>query len=121
MGTHLIPREIDGDARILLIFTPKGFFGLLIALIPGLILQVIISLLGAKALSYIVLAICGIIGFAIGQLKMPESRSVDLFRKTGGLYIRDVIRYYFTFKKNRKYYVYDIDAVKKEEEQSQKD
>ena len=29
MGTHLIPREIDGDARILLFFTPKGFLGIL--------------------------------------------------------------------------------------------
>ena len=115
MGTHLIPREVDGDARILLIFTPKGFFGLLIGLIPGIILQQLISLTGAKLVSYIILAICAAIGFGIGQLKVPESRSIDLFRKTGGLYIRDVIKYYFAFKKNRKYYVYDIDTVKKKD------
>ena len=36
MGTHLIPREIDGDARILLIFTPKGFLGILLGFIPGI-------------------------------------------------------------------------------------
>ena len=115
MGTHLIPREVDGDARILLIFTPKGFLGLLAGFVPGIILQQLIALTGAKAISYIVLAICAAIGFGIGQLKMPESRSFDLFRKTGGLYIRDVIKYYFAFKKNRKYYVYDIDVKKKDE------
>ena len=35
MGTHLIPREIDGDARILLIFTPKGFICTLIGVAIG--------------------------------------------------------------------------------------
>ena len=115
MGTHLIPREVDGDARILLVFTPKGFGGMLIGLVPGIIFQQLIALTGLKIVSYVVLAIFMAIGFAIGQLRMPESRAFDLFRKTGGLYIRDVIKYYFAFKKNRKFYVYDIDVKNKKE------
>lgn len=35
MGTHLIPREVKGEARILLIFTQKGFFYTIIGLVVG--------------------------------------------------------------------------------------
>ena len=115
MGTHLIPREIDGDARILLIFTPQGFIGILIGLIPGLIFQQLVAAAGAQILSYIVMGIFGFIGMVIGQMKIPESRAFDLFKKTGGEYIRNVILHYVSFKKKRKYYVYDIDAVQKKE------
>ena len=112
MGTHLIPREIDGEARILLIFTPKGFFGLLIGMIPGVILQQLFFAIGTQVVGWVALAVCALIGFAIGQLKIPESRAFDLFRKTGGEYLKDVIKNYFKFKKNRKYYIYDSDMIK---------
>lgn len=107
MGTHLIPREIDGDARILLIFTPKGFLGILIGLIPGIILHQICSALGAKVIAWVLLGICALIGFIIGQVRMPESRAFDLLRKTGGEYVKDVISHYFKFTKTKKYYVYE--------------
>lgn len=113
MGTHLIPREIDGDARILLIFTPKGFLGVLIGFIPGIILYQICAAFGATILAWVLLGICAVIGFAIGQVKMPESRAFDLFRKTGGEYIKTVITNYYKFKHNKKYYVYDAEACKK--------
>ena len=74
MGTHLIPREVDGEARILLIFSPKGFFGILIAAIPGIMLYQFFATIGASTLGWVMLAICGVIGFIIGQCKMPESR-----------------------------------------------
>ena len=32
MGTHLIPREVEGEGRILIIFTMKGFIGTLIGI-----------------------------------------------------------------------------------------
>lgn len=115
MGTHLIPREIDGDARILLIFTPKGFFGILISLVPGIILHQMFTFLGASVAGWVALGICAVIGFVIGQMKMPESRAFDLFRKTGGEYIKDVILNYFKFKKTKKYYIYDIDVAKKQD------
>ena len=110
MGTHLIPREIDGDARILLIFTPKGFLGILIGLVPGILLHQICSALGATVIAWVLLVLCAVIGFVIGQVKMPESRAFDLFRKTGGEYIKDVIANYFKFQKNKKYYVYDAEV-----------
>ncbi len=107
MGTHLIPREVDGDARILLIFTPKGFIGLLIGIAIGAFFFSIASLLNADIVGWVLLAICAAIGFVIGQMKVPESNAFSLFKKTGGEYIRDVIKKYFAFKKNRKIYLYD--------------
>ncbi len=111
MGTHLIPREVDGDARILLFFTPTGFIGILIGLVPGLIVQQLMAAAGAEVASYIVMIFFALVGMVIGQMKIPESRAFDLFKKTGGEYIRKVIANYFRFKKTRKYYVYDYDAA----------
>ena len=111
MGTHLIPREVDGEARILLIFTPKGFFGILIALIPGVMLHQLFTNMGAKTVGWVALAICALIGFVIGQMKMPESRAFDLTRKTGGEYVKDVILNYLRFSKTKKYYIHDADMI----------
>ena len=112
MGTHLIPREVDGDARILLIFTPKGFLGILVSLIPGIILHQLFTALGSEPIGWVALGICAVIGFIIGQVRMPESIAFDLFRKTGGEYVKDVIKNYFKFNKTKKYYIYDNEAVK---------
>ena len=113
MGTHLIPREVDGDARILLIFTPKGFLGILISLVPGILLHQLFSAFGSVVMGWVALGICALIGFVIGQVRMPESRAFDLFRKTGGTYVKDVIVNYFKFKKTKKYYIDDNEVVNK--------
>ena len=107
MGTHLIPREIDGDARILIIFTSKGFIGTLIGLFVGAILYSVADAFGASLVGWVLLGICALIGFVIGQVKIPDSSNFPLFKKVGGLYIRDIIVRYFNFKKNRKIYLYD--------------
>ncbi len=107
MGTHLIPREIDGDARILLIFTPKGFVGTLAGIFIGTVFFSIASAFGATIVGWVLLAICAGIGFIIGQAKMPESNAFSLFKKTGGEYVRDVIKKYVRFQKTKKIYLYD--------------
>ena len=107
MGTHLIPREIDGDARILLIFTPKGFVGTLIGIGVGTFLYTFASAFGANLVGWVLLGICALIGFVIGQVKVPESNAFSLFKKTGGEYIREIIVKYIAFRKNKKIYLYD--------------
>ena len=107
MGTHLIPREIDGDARILLIFTPKGFIGTLIGIFVGVVFFSFASALGATMVGWVLLAICAAIGFVVGQVKIPESNAFSLFKKTGGEYVRDVIMKYVRFQKTKKIYLYD--------------
>lgn len=107
MGTHLIPREVDGDARILLIFTPKGFIGTLAGLFIGVMFFTIASALKATIVGWVLLAVCSGIGFTIGQVKIPESNAISLFKKTGGEYIRDIITKYIRFQKTKKIYLYD--------------
>lgn len=107
MGTHLIPREIDGDARILLIFTPKGFIGTIIGIVVGVMFYSVAAAVGAVVVGWLLLGLCALIGFVIGQVKMPDSNAWDLFKKTGGEYISEIIMKYVTFKKKRKIYLYD--------------
>ena len=107
MGTHLIPREIDGDARILLIFTPKGFIGTLVGIFVGVVFFSFASALGATMVGWVLLGICAAIGFVVGQVKIPESNAFSLFKKTGGEYVRDVIMKYIRFQKTKKIYLYD--------------
>ena len=107
MGPHLIPREVDGDARILLIFTPKGFIGTLAGLFIGVMFFTIASALKATIVGWVLLAVCSGIGFTVGQVKIPESNAISLFKKTGGEYIRDIIMKYIRFQKTKKIYLYD--------------
>lgn len=116
MGTHLIPREIDGDARILLVFTPKGFVATLVGIGIGAFFYSMATALGATLVGWVLLGVCALIGFIIGQVKIPESNAFPLFKKTGGMYVSEVITKYVAFKKNRKIYLYDqTDYGKKEE------
>lgn len=107
MGTHLIPREIDGDGRILLIFTPKGFVGTIIGILIGTCLFTIFDACGAGLFGWVLFGAAVIIGFVVGQMKVPESNAFSLFKKVGGEYIRDVIVKYMAFRKKKKIYLYD--------------
>lgn len=107
MGTHLIPREVEGEGRILIIFSMKGFVGTLIGIGIGAIFHTIFSSIGAELVGWVLLALCGLIGFIIGQVKLPVSNSFDLLKKAGGEYIYEIIIKYFKFRKNKKIYTYD--------------
>ena len=113
MGTHLIPREVEGEGRILIIFSMKGFVGTLIGIGIGAFFHAIFSAIGAELVGWIMIGICGLIGFIIGQVKLPRSNSFDLFKKAGGDYIYEIILKYFKFRKTRKIYVYDNAGTKK--------
>ena len=106
MGTHLIPREVEGEGRILIIFTMQGFVGTLIGIGIGTIFYSLFSSY-APAVAWILLVVCAIIGFIIGQVKIPNSNAFDILKKTGGYYVREAIAKYFRFRKQRKIYTYD--------------
>ncbi len=107
MGTHLIPREIDGDARILLIFTPKGFVWTLVGVGIGAVFYTMCNSFGASVVGWVLLGVCAVAGFVMGQVKIPDSAAFSLFKKVGGEYVQTVIAKYLAFKKNRKLYIYD--------------
>ena len=106
MGTHLIPRDVEGESRILIIFSTKGFIGTLIGIGIGAIFYFLVGTF-APIVGWILLGICALAGFVIGQVKIPNSNSFDLFKKTGGYYIYEVIAKYFVFRQKRKIYTYD--------------
>ena len=83
MGTHLIPREVEGEGRILIIFSMKGFVGTLVGIGIGAFFKWLFTLVHADIIGWIFLVICALIGFIIGQVKLPMSNSFDLFKKVG--------------------------------------
>ena len=80
MGTHLIPREVEGEGRILIIFTMRGFIGTLIGVAVGALFHTIFSAMKAELVGWIFLGTCALIGFIIGQVKIPKSNTFDLFK-----------------------------------------
>ena len=113
MGTHLIPREVEGEGRILIIFTMKGFAGTLIGIGIGTIFHSIFSNIGAEIVGWVLLGICALAGFIIGQVKLPVSNSFELLKKAGGDYVYEIIIKYFKFRKTKKIYTYDKGGNKK--------
>ncbi len=113
MGTHLIPREVEGEGRILIVFTMKGFAFTLAGIGIGSIFYSLFSAVGAPVVGWIVLGIFALAGFVLGQVKLPRSNSFDLLKKVGGDYVSEVISNYVKFRKNRKIYTYEEGVKKK--------
>lgn len=105
MGTHLIPREVGGENRILYIFTPRGLLGTLIGLGIGVFFQQFFNAIGAAIVGWLIMAVFALIGWGIAQGKIPDTNAFDLFKKTGGEDILTVINRYLAFKKKMKIYV----------------
>ena len=111
MGTYLIPRDMKGEGRILF-FSYKALLYTLIGLVPGYLLFTVIKPIHLIT-AWIVLGIFAFIGFAIGTFTMPNTRSFEVTKKTGGEKIDEIIVRYVKFKmKKNRIYIYD----KKEEE-----
>lgn len=63
--------------------------------------------------AWVVLFICALIGFVLGQVKLPDSNSMGILKKAGGEYIDQIILKYIKFRKIRKIYTYDKGGEKK--------
>lgn len=111
MGTYLIPRDVKGEGRILF-FSYKALGYTLVGLIPGYLLFIGIKPIN-QIVAWVVLGVLAFIGFGIGTFTMPNTKSMEVTKRTGGEKIDEIIVRYvkFRMKKNR-IYIYD----KKEEE-----
>jgi len=112
MGTHLIPRSnVKGQDRIFIWFSIPGLIGTVIGIMIGFPIYSIINMNGDKLLPGLaVLAFLGLIGFVIGQVKVPDTAAFPLFKKVGGEYIRNVIKNYFIFnQRGRKKFVIEME------------
>ena len=107
--TYTIPRNTKGEGRILMIFTKKSFLwtvayafvGLIVGYLPiGVIFQ-------HPFIGIAITLIFALIGFGIATLKVPNSSNFELFRKTGGENIDEIIMRAIKFKKQgKKLYLY---------------
>lgn len=106
MGTYLIPRDLKGEGRILF-FSYKALIYTLIGLVPGFLLFTMIKSINLVA-AWIVMGTFAFIGFGLGTFKMPNSKGMEITRKTGGEKIDEIIIRYVKFKmKKNRIYIYD--------------
>ncbi|MBR3697806.1 MAG: hypothetical protein IKM97_06105 [Clostridia bacterium] len=106
MGTYYIPRNYKGETRILYIFTFKSLISTSIGAGVGALFFLGFSALGMKIPGLIAMGICGLLGWAIGALKIPTIVSIPITKRIGGEQIGEIILRYIKFKKNRKIYTY---------------
>ena len=106
MGTYLIPRDLKGEGRILF-FSYKALLYTLIGLVPGYLLFMLIKPIHLIT-AWIVMGTFAFIGFGIGTFKMPNSKSMEVTKRTGGEKIDEIILRYIKFKmKKNRIYIYD--------------
>lgn len=72
----------------------------------GLLFFALFSMLGIKVVGIILLAICAIIGYAVGAFKIPTIAGIPVTKRIGGEPVSEIIMRYIKFKKNRKMYIY---------------
>lgn len=107
MQTYEVPRNYKGEGRILYIFSYKALIYTTIGAGIGLLFYFLLKMLGFSTAGLIVIAVLGLIGFAIGTFKIPETTAFNFTKKVGGENIDDVIIRLVKFKKNNnKIYIY---------------
>jgi len=112
MGTYLIPRDLKGEGRILF-FSYKALIYTVIGAVIGYMFYFIFNMMGLAIVGWVILGIFALIGFCIGTLTMPNTKSFEITKKTGGEKIDEIILRLIKFKmKKNRIYIYD----KKEEE-----
>ncbi len=116
MGTYYIPRNVKGEGRILFIFTGKSLMYTAIGAGVGFPIYFIMSnVLQIQYWGLLAIAICGLIGFLIGTIKIPKLSMLKNANDIAGENIDEIIKRYIMFKKqNNRIYV---NETKEEEEE----
>ena len=114
MGTHLIPRaDVKGQDRFFIFFSVPGLIGTVIGIAIGYVFYAIFKIMNLTVVGITIMSLLGLLGFTIGQVKVPDSNALPLFKKVGGEYIKEIILRYLKFNKNKKKYVNDISSLQK--------
>lgn len=105
MGTHLIPRNVQGEGRILYIFSYKALVYTGVGIFVGFIFYKLFSFIKLGKIGIAILIIMALVGFIIGTCKIPNSKNWEITKKCGGEKIDKMIIGWLKFKqkKNRIY------------------
>lgn len=107
MGTHLIPRNLKGEGRILSIFSYKALIYTVIGLGIGYIFYFILNMFGLGTPGLIIMGTFAAIAFGVGTLNMPNTKSFEITKKTGGEKIDEILLRLIKFKmKKNRIYIY---------------
>ena len=91
-----------------MIFSKKSFlWTIACAAVALCTIYPIFSILGLGLIGMASVLLFGLIGFVIGSAKMPNSQNFEIFRKTGGEDIDEILIRLLKFKKGaKKVYLY---------------
>lgn len=112
MATYNLPRNVNGEGRILFIFTNKSFLWTVGGLGIGIIFSLFFSLLKLKFIGMIVCLIFALIGFLIGTLKIPNISTWKATKTISGEKVDDIILRAIKFKIKKKIYINDYKEEK---------
>ena len=106
--SYMIPRNTKGEGKILMIFSKKSFLWTIgCAGAALIIIYPIFSIFNLGLIGMVSVLLFGLIGYIIGSVKMPNSQNFEIFRKTGGEDIDEILIRLLKFKKGgKKVYLY---------------
>ena len=91
--SYMIPRDTKGEGKILMIFSKKSLLWTIACGFVGVVtIYPICIVLGFKLIGLVGILLFGLIGFIIGTCKIPESQNFEIFRKTGGENIDEIMK-----------------------------
>lgn len=110
-GSYVVPRNVKGESRLLVIFTIKSFIATLAFGLSGLGLWFLIQILaGFKSgivATLVVTGVFAIIGYLLATVKIPDIPAMGVLRKAGGENIGAMLIRWMTFRKKKKIYMYN--------------
>lgn len=119
MKSYYLPREYGGEGKILYIFSIKSLIYTGVGALIGFLINLVFQMFGISKAFIPLLLIFGGIGYGIATLRMPETNSFEITRKTGGEKIDEVIKRWFLFKmKHGKIYIYKENVLNIEKEET---
>ncbi|MCL2859499.1 MAG: hypothetical protein FWF46_02780 [Oscillospiraceae bacterium] len=107
MGTYVIPRNLKGETRLLMVFSIKSLITTAIGAGIGAVVYFVVGvMMSQKIAGLIVLGILGLIGFAVGTFKIPTLAGIPFTKKIGGESIDEIVKRYAIFRTKKKKYSY---------------
>ena len=107
MKSYYLPREYGGEAKILYIFSIKSLIYAGRGAFIGFLIDLVFKMVGINKAFIPLILIFGGLGYCIATLRVPNTNSLEITRKTGGEKIDEVIKRWFLFKmKHGKVYIY---------------
>jgi len=106
MATHYIPRNVKGEGRFLIIFSTKSLITTGIGGGIGFLFYFILKIIGLSTIGVFLFGFFGLLGFAVGTIKIPIITGIKFTKNVAGDYIDQVLIKFIKFNSSKKIYKY---------------